>query len=138
MGGASPELAHCWYGWRRSVEGRGRGREEVDGSQADRTKVEVGARPRGPGIERLGSENGADIHHRNLVLQNCGLCAQSCVTLCDPMARLFCPWDLQARLERAVCYFSPEDLPNSGIELVSLASPGLAGRLFTTAPPGKP
>ena len=32
----------------------------------------------------------------------------------------------------------PEDLPNSGIELVSLAPPGLAGRFFTTAPPGKP
>ena len=89
------------------VAGEEVGREEVDGSQADRTKeVEVGARPRGPGTERLGSQNVADIHHRNLVLQNCGVCAQSCVTLCDPKARLFCPWDLQARLERAVCYFS--------------------------------
>ena len=29
------------------------------------------------------------------------------------------------------------DLPNPGIEPVSLASPALAGRFFTTAPPGK-
>ena len=30
----------------------------------------------------------------------------------------------------------PEDLPNTGIELASLASPALAGRFSTTAPPG--
>ena len=33
---------------------------------------------------------------------------------------------------------SPEDLPHSGIELVSLPSPALAGRFFTTAPTEKP
>ena len=30
---------------------------------------------------------------------------------------------------------TPGDLPNPGIELLSLASPALAGRFFTTAPP---
>ena len=30
-----------------------------------------------------------------------------------------------------------EDLPNPGIEPKSLASPAVAGRFFTTAPPGK-
>ena len=30
------------------------------------------------------------------------------------------------------------DFPNPGIEPVSLASPALAGRFFTSAPPGKP
>ena len=30
------------------------------------------------------------------------------------------------------------DLPHPGIKPVSLASPDLAGRFFTTAPPGKP
>ena len=30
------------------------------------------------------------------------------------------------------------DLPSPGIESVSLASPELAGRFFTIAPPGKP
>ena len=33
---------------------------------------------------------------------------------------------------------TPEDLPNPGIEPLSLASPALAGRFFTAAPPGKP
>ena len=32
---------------------------------------------------------------------------------------------------------SPGDLPNPGMELVSTASPALAGRFFTTEPPGK-
>ena len=33
---------------------------------------------------------------------------------------------------------SPGDLLNPGIEPASLASPALASRFFTTAPPGKP
>ena len=32
----------------------------------------------------------------------------------------------------------PGDLPDPGIELVSPASPALAGRFFTLEPPGKP
>ena len=32
----------------------------------------------------------------------------------------------------------PGDLPNPGIEPRSLSSPALAGRFFTTKPPGKP
>ena len=32
----------------------------------------------------------------------------------------------------------PGDLPNPGIKLLSLVPPALAGRLFTTAPLGKP
>ena len=32
----------------------------------------------------------------------------------------------------------PGDLPDLGIEAVSLASPALVGGFFTTAPPGKP
>ena len=33
---------------------------------------------------------------------------------------------------------TPGDLPNPGFELVSPASPALAGRFFITEPPGKP
>ena len=33
---------------------------------------------------------------------------------------------------------SPEDIPDPGIELASLASPPLAGGFFTTEPPKKP
>ena len=32
----------------------------------------------------------------------------------------------------------PEDLPGPGIEPLSPASPALAGRFFTTVPPGDP
>ena len=32
---------------------------------------------------------------------------------------------------------TPGDLPNQGIELLSLVSPALADRFFTTMPPGK-
>ena len=33
---------------------------------------------------------------------------------------------------------APEDLPDSGIEPMSLEFPALAGRFFTTEPPRKP
>ena len=33
---------------------------------------------------------------------------------------------------------TPGDLPDSGMELASLAAPALVGRFVTTAPPGKP
>ena len=32
---------------------------------------------------------------------------------------------------------SPGDLPNSGVKPMYLASPAIAGRFFTTGPPGK-
>ncbi|CAI9151714.1 unnamed protein product [Rangifer tarandus platyrhynchus] len=44
------------------------------------------------------------------------------------------------RISRQECrsglpFPTPGDLPNPGIELLSLASPALAGRFFTTTPP---
>ena len=35
-------------------------------------------------------------------------------------------------------FSTPGDLPDPGIEPVSLTFPALAGRFFTTVPPGKP
>ena len=35
-------------------------------------------------------------------------------------------------------FLFPGDLPNPGIEPISLLSPALAGRFFTIEPPGKP
>ena len=35
-------------------------------------------------------------------------------------------------------YPTPGDLPDPGVKSTSLASPALAGRFLTTAPPGKP
>ena len=42
----------------------------------------------------------------------------------------------QARILEWV-FATPGDLPDPGIEPVTLASPALAGRFFTTVPPGK-
>ena len=67
-----------------------------------------------------------------------GVCsvAQSCLTLCDPMD---CspPGSsvheiLQGRKLEWLPFPTPEDLPNPGIEPMSLASPAWAGRFFTT------
>ena len=52
--------------------------------------------------------------------------------------RLLCPEISQARiLERVAISFS-RGFPNPGIVPGSLASPALAGRFFTTEPPGEP
>ena len=39
---------------------------------------------------------------------------------------------------RAFPFPPPGNLPSPGIEPASLMSPALAGRFFTTSPPGKP
>ena len=44
----------------------------------------------------------------------------------------------QARILEWAAIPFPGDLPNSGIEPMSLASPALAGGFFTTEPPEKP
>ena len=36
------------------------------------------------------------------------------------------------------CPYTPEDLPDPGMEPASLLSPALAGRFFTTVLPGQP
>ena len=67
------------------------------------------------------------------------LVAQSCLTLCDLMDCSLPGSSVhrisQARvLEWVAIYFS-RDHPDTGIEPMS---PALAGRFFTTEPPGKP
>ena len=71
--------------------------------------------------------------------------AQLCLTLCDPkdcnppgssVYGIF-----QARILEWVAIPPPGDLPHPGIELASLHSlqlTALAGKFFTTEPPGKP
>ena len=39
---------------------------------------------------------------------------------------------------RGLLFLPPWDLPDPGIKPKSLVSPALAGRFFTTTPPGKP
>ena len=67
---------------------------------------------------------------------------QSCPTLCDPVD---CSPPVssvhgisQERIVEWVAIPPPGDLPNLGMEPMSLASAALAGRFFTTEPPGKP
>ena len=67
-------------------------------------------------------------------------CAQSCLTLCNPMdcspPGPLCPWVFPGKNTGVGLPFpSPGDLPNPEIEPMS---PAFAGRFFTTAPPGKP
>ena len=68
--------------------------------------------------------------------------AQLCLTLCDPMnCNLPCSsvrGILQPRILEWVAMPSSRGSPDPGIEPASLMSPALAGRFFTTLPPGKP
>ena len=70
------------------------------------------------------------------------LCAQLCLTLFDPIGYNL-PVSMSMEFSRqefwsGLPYLSPVYLPDPGIKLASLASPSLAGRFFTTVPPGKP
>ena len=68
--------------------------------------------------------------------------AQSCPILCDPVdCSPAAPLSVEfSRQEywRGLPFPTPGDLPDPGIEPASLVSPALAGRSFTTGPPGKP
>ena len=65
--------------------------------------------------------------------------AQSCLTLCEPMDYIACQappsWDFPDKNTGVVAISLSRDLLDPGIEPMS---PTLAGRFFTTAPPGKP
>ena len=70
------------------------------------------------------------------------LVTQLCPTLCNPMDCSppgFSVYGIfQARILEWVAISSFRGSSNPGIEPASLATPALAGVLFTTAPPGKP
>ena len=52
--------------------------------------------------------------------------------------RLLCPWNSLGKNIEAGCHsLLHGDLPDPGIELLSLASPARAGGFFTTEPPRK-
>ena len=54
-------------------------------------------------------------------------------------ARLLCLWGFSRQEYWSGLLFpAPGDLPDPGIKPMSLVSPALAGRFFTTEPPGKP
>ena len=85
------------------------------------------------------------LKHRNLDIISfmcCYLCAQYISILLNPVD--YSPSGssvheiLQARILEWVAFPAPGDLPDPGIEPISLGSPALAGRFFITLPPGKP
>ena len=64
-------------------------------------------------------------------------------TLCDPMDCVACQAPLSMGFSRqqywdGLTFSAPGDLPNPGVKPGSLESPALAGRFFTSGPPGKP
>ena len=75
------------------------------------------------------------------------VCISMPVCACSVHVRLFAtPYSLsgsfvhgifQARILKRVPFPMPRHLPELGIKLISLAFPALAGRFFTTVPPGK-
>ena len=77
----------------------------------------------------------------SLVLNVLCSVAQLCPTLCNPMDCSLPGSSVHGILRQeywsGLAFPSPEDLPNPEIEPASLASPVLAGRLFTTELPGK-
>ena len=67
--------------------------------------------------------------------------AQSCLTFMTPMT-IAHQVSLSMGLPRqehwsGLLFPTPRDLPNSGIKAVFFVSPALAGKFFTTVPPGK-
>ena len=71
-----------------------------------------------------------------LCMGSCSV-AQSCQTLCDPMAPLPMAFSRQGYWSR-LPFPPPGDLPNPGIKLTSLVPPALAGGFLTTEPSRKP
>ena len=75
-------------------------------------------------------------------LENSNVCAQLGPTLCDPMdgsppGSSVCGI-LPGKNTGAGCHFLLQGIFPPRIKPVSLVSPALAGRFFTTEPPGKP
>ena len=70
-----------------------------------------------------------------LLLLSCQLCPTLLWT--HGLTSLLCPWNFSGINTGVGCHPSPGDLPYSGTEPASLVSSSLAGRFFTTVPPGK-
>ena len=71
------------------------------------------------------------------------VCVLSCVRLFVAPWTVACQTPLSVEFSRQeywseLPFPSPGDLPDLGIKPTSLVPPALAGRFFTTVPPGKP
>ena len=70
---------------------------------------------------------------KHLVVSDSVLLHQSSVARQVPLSMEFSKQEYL----RVLSFTTPEDLPEPGIELMSLASPAYAGGFFTIAPPRK-
>ena len=80
---------------------------------------------------------------RNAMLECVCIFPLSCVFLFATHSTVACQAPLSMEFSRqkycsGLPFPTPGDLPNLGIESVSLVSPALAGKFFTSVPPGKP
>ena len=67
------------------------------------------------------------------------VCAQSCLTLCDPMDCILCPWGFPGKNTGLGCHFLLQGIfLTQELEPMSPLYPALARRFFTTELPGKP
>ena len=71
-----------------------------------------------------------------------GVCAQLCLTLCDPMdcspPGFFCLWNFPGKYTEVDCHFLLQGIFLAQALNLCLLFPALAGRFFTTETPRKP
>ena len=94
------------------------------------------------GSPLAGEGNGGTDWESSIVICTLGICAQWCPTLCGLMDCCFPGSSVhgisQERLLEQLPCPTPGDLPDPGIQHMSLLSPTSAGRFFTTELPEKP
>ena len=85
--------------------------------------------------------NGGTDWESSIVIYTLGKCAQSCPPLCGPMDCRFPGSSVHGISQEGILeqlpFPTPGDLPDPGIQPMSLVSPASAGRFFTTLPPRK-
>ena len=82
----------------------------------------------------LGVISAPGCYHSWILVCMCANSLQLCPTLCNPMDRLFSPWDSPGTNTGAGCHFLLQGIfQTPGIEPSSLLSPTLAGGFFTSS-----
>ena len=124
--------------WEPCLKSRGSYLSHLLG-QKNEAKLSVGQSHR---KERIDSKTQAIMFQRSMLTSlHHVLVAPSCPTLCNSMdcspPDFFIHEIFQTRILAWVAFSTPGDFPDPGIQAEFPVSPALAGRFFTTAPPGK-
>ena len=87
-----------------------------------------------------GESNREQPHLQDVLSRLCAFSSESCPTLCDPrdccLPGPSAMGFLRQEYWKGLLFPPPGDLPDPGIDPGFPASPALAGRFFTTEPPG--